>query len=200
MTSVRNRRKQKSSLPRQTRRLNDKRKKVRILSNAIIAAQWDEKLTLSQNYKNLGLTARLSRPSGGTQKELGKVTQSSAQQQQQQQLQSSAVKEAKIVRNPQTGEFERLEYVSTESVLDAPVTPSVTAATDVVKQLEQYAARGERTRERSQSEREQYWIEELIEVYGDDYERMARDRKRNIWQQSAGDIRRRVLKWKKQNK
>ncbi|KAK9319503.1 ribosome biogenesis protein Nop16-domain-containing protein [Lipomyces orientalis] len=73
MVSVRRRRKQKSALPKVTRRHNDKQRKVRIKSHAIIAgfaANWDEKSTLSQNYKKLGLTSRLSKPTGGIQQEL----------------------------------------------------------------------------------------------------------------------------------
>lgn len=50
---------------------------------------------------------------------------------------------------------------------------------------------------REQSEAEQDWVRDLVEKHGDDYEAMKWDKKLNIYQQSVGDIRKRVLKWKK---
>ena len=69
--------------------------------------------------------------------------------------------------------------------------------TEVVKALMERAARGV-TVGRNQSEREKEWVGTLVEKYGEDYGKMARDRKLNMWQQSEGDIRRRVVKWKKE--
>ncbi|KAK9332553.1 ribosome biogenesis protein Nop16 [Lipomyces starkeyi] len=205
MVSVRRRRKQKSSLPKVTRRRNDKQRKVRIKSNAIIAANWDEKLTLSQNYKKLGLTSRLSKPTGGIQQELKPTTapfpvshvvpvralESDATNP------SKAITEAKIVRDAETGAIIRFEEVKRTEFDDIPLSAQTSSMTDVVRQLEKYAARGERKIERTQSEREENWIEELVTKHGDDYEAMMKDSKLNIWQQSAGNIRRRVEKWKK---
>ncbi|KAK9469058.1 ribosome biogenesis protein Nop16 [Lipomyces arxii] len=201
MVSVRRRRKQKSGTPKVTRRLKDKQRKVRIKSNAIIAANWDEKLTLTQNYKKLGLTSRLSRPSGGVQKDLtGAETPKKALQTEN--IGSRGLSEARIFRDPETGEVQRIEHVvRTEFDNLEPVFESDTGseATEVIKQLEEFAARGEKTAPRTQSEREGAWVGDLIAKHGDDYERMARDQKLNIWQQSVGDIRRRVEKWKKKN-
>ena len=50
---------------------------------------------------------------------------------------------------------------------------------------------------REQSEAEQDWVKALYEKHGNDYEAMKWDKKLNIYQQSVGDIRKRVLKWKK---
>lgn len=50
---------------------------------------------------------------------------------------------------------------------------------------------------RFQSTREGEWAQRLVEKYGDDFIAMARDRKLNPMQQSVGDLRRRINKWKK---
>ncbi|KAK9372707.1 ribosome biogenesis protein Nop16 [Lipomyces chichibuensis] len=208
MVSVRRRRKQKSSLPKITRKRNDKQRKVRIKSNAIIAANWDEKLTLSQNYKKLGLTSRLSKPTGGIQKELKPATAASPVShvvsgralESDTINPSKAITEAKIVRDAETGAIIRIEEVKRTEFDDVSISAPTSSTTDVVRQLEEYAARGERKVERTQSEREDAWIEELVSKHGDDYEAMMKDRKLNIWQQSAGDIRRRVEKWKKNSR
>lgn len=38
------------------------------------------------------------------------------------------------------------------------------------------------------------WLVSLVQAYGDDYTRMARDRKLNVWQKTPGEIRRMVAK------
>lgn len=145
------------------------------------------------SYKKLGLTARLSRPSGGVQKDLTRPALASSAET------TAAQLEARIIRDIETGEVQRVEYISKESALDVQVAPTTRASTNVVKQLEEYASRGERTKERTQSEREKDWIKELVRVHGDDYQAMAHDQKRNVWQQSAGDLRKRVSKYKAHN-
>lgn len=71
-------------------------------------------------------------------------------------------------------------------------------ASTIVQQLEQQAAEEAQVEKkpRHQSRREDEWITRLIEKYGDDVTAMARDRKLNPMQQTAGDLRRRIRKWK----
>lgn len=57
--------KRRSGKPKVTRRPKSKKQ---ILNNPIIAANWDSKQTLSQNYARLGLTTRLNKKSGGTER------------------------------------------------------------------------------------------------------------------------------------
>ncbi|KAK9459855.1 ribosome biogenesis protein Nop16 [Lipomyces oligophaga] len=198
MVSVRQRRKNKSSIPKVTRKSKDK-SKVKILSNPIIAAQWDEKLTLQQNYKKMGLTARIGRPAGGVEKNL--LEETSVNDDLALSVPSKpVVAEARIKRNPETGKIEGIEYANVSVIADTQaINVQNEKVTDVVRELEALAQRGERILERKQSTREQEWLEKLYKLHGDDYEAMARDKKRNIYQQTPGDLRRRILKWKKKS-
>lgn len=79
-----------------------------------------------------------------------------------------------------------------------PVDQDVSGQTETVRSLVAEAAAPREKRVRKQSEREQDWIRALVDKHGDDYEAMRRD-KLNIYQQSTGDIKRRVKKWRAVN-
>lgn len=70
----------------------------------------------------------------------------------------------------------------------------------IVGQLQTEAARLAAVPKRvtKQSKFEAEWIERLVERWGDDVERMARDRRLNPWQQTEGDLRRRIRRWKEE--
>lgn len=38
------------------------------------------------------------------------------------------------------------------------------------------------------------WLVQLVKKHGDDWDKMARDRKLNVWQKTPGEIRRMVRK------
>ncbi|PWY75116.1 hypothetical protein BO70DRAFT_319221 [Aspergillus heteromorphus CBS 117.55] len=174
MTNVRQKRKQRSSLPKakakRTGLLKSGKKKINVLGNAIIAENWDRKLTLTQNYRQLGLVHRLNAPSGGSQKRAtadGVVTgeredslyiKSSAQAAAKQ----AATGEIQVERDPETGKILRVIRGDDEvevagrkhkrnNPLNDPLndleSPALTlpeqknAATTVVQQLEQQADR-----------------------------------------------------------
>lgn len=106
--------------------------------------------------------------------------------------------EAKIFRD-ESGAVVRIEHAPTaEEALDQEWGGIPAAAdepqTAVVRQLEALA-RSEVKKIRTQSDREKEWIESLIAKHGRDFKKMARDRKLNPFQQTEGDIRRRVMKW-----
>lgn len=70
----------------------------------------------------------------------------------------------------------------------------------IVQMLERQAAQEgkavESKKPRHLSKREEEWATRLIERHGDDYSAMARDMKLNPMQQTAGDLKRRIRKFK----
>ncbi|KAK1599776.1 ribosome biogenesis protein Nop16 [Colletotrichum navitas] len=57
---------------------NRPKKLLNPLGNDLIAKNWNKKETLTQNYRRLGLTARLKAPTGGVEKRLSQLESSSA--------------------------------------------------------------------------------------------------------------------------
>ncbi|KAJ5892084.1 uncharacterized protein N7473_008312 [Penicillium subrubescens] len=205
-------------------RLKSGNKKINVLGNAIIAQNWDRDLTLTQNYKKLGLLHKLNAPTGGKERIPGRsdLTEKSNSLF----INGSAVAaaqidlgETKVERDPETGkilrvihDYDEIEVAGQKRRRNNPLndplndlsdnedTP-VVSASKVVQQLERQAdmeGQGEKAKKpRHQSTREGEWVSRLIEKHGDNISAMVRDRKLNPMQQSEGDIRRRINKWKK---
>jgi nucleolar protein 16 len=180
----------------------------------------DKNQTLSQNYKRLGLTARLNHISGGTEKTAASLQSAANARIKNDRFAVSgsgaAISEMEVERDPRTGFVLRIidEAPRKPNPLNDPLNdleesdpeewegfdniPSIKtgAETETTAKLEDIASKGVRKAPKKQSQREQEWIERLVEKYGDDYGKMFRDIKLNPMQQSEGDIKRRVLRWK----
>lgn len=176
--------------------------------------------TLSQNYRRLGLASRLNASAGGIEAPSSRTSTASKLSIQTATPTMIAPTEARVVRDPETGKILRVIHsgkrvnplndpLLTDSEAEEGdvddededeewegVEGEPTEASDIIKQLEEQAARQPEKRIRKQSQREQEWIERLTGKYGDDFGKMARDRKLNPMQQTAADIARRVAKWK----
>ena len=172
---------------------------------------------MEYSYKRLGLAIKLNKPTGGVEKPFSTTSTTNTTTT----TTASAVGsfpatttltspaaplapgEARIVRDAD-GNITNIIYGATgEARLDQLEEASAAPqhgqgdehTTDVVKALMERAGRGVKV-QRTQSEREREWIERLVARYGDDYAAMCRDRKLNPYQQSEGDIRKRVGKWR----
>ncbi|KAL4991921.1 nucleolar protein 16 [Aspergillus falconensis] len=204
--------------------LKSGKKKINVLGNAIIAENWDRKATLTQNYRRLGLMHRLNAPSGGSEKRktesgLEEVASSLHIKGSVDAMKDSAVSETKVERDPETGKIIRVvrkeddqveiagRKVRSSNPLNDPLNDlsgdeaetkpqGKKAGNHIVQQLEIQADNVALKKPRHQSKREEEWITRLIERHGDNYAAMARDMKLNPMQQTAGDLRRRVNKWK----
>ncbi|KAL2817291.1 putative 60S ribosomal subunit biogenesis protein Nop16 [Aspergillus cavernicola] len=206
--------------------LKSGKKKINVLGNAIIAENWDRKSTLTQNYRRLGLVHRLNAPSGGSEKRKtedgfeevedslhikGSVDAV---------LKNSGVSEMKVERDPETGKILRvvrnddeIEVAGRKHRRSNPLNDPLddlydneddskpqakNSINEIVKQLESQAnAEGQAPKKpRHQSTREEEWVTRLIERHGENYTAMVRDKKLNPMQQTEGDLRRRIRKWK----
>lgn len=203
-------------------------KELRIRRYANLFDLRDKKLTLTQNYKRLGLLHKLNAPTGGQerlpgQEDLPETSNSLHINGSAKAASQIDVGETRVERDPETGKILRVirdedemevagRKLRRSNPLNDPLNDlsddeaegnitSTAPATSIVQQLERQAdlegVVSKAKKPRHQSTREQDWIARLVEKYGDDYTAMARDRKLNPMQQSEGDLRRRINKWKK---
>ncbi|KAF5599803.1 NOP16 [Fusarium pseudoanthophilum] len=198
------------------RQLNRSKKILNPRGNDAIAKNWNKKETLSQNYRRLGLVARLKAPTGGTEKKLGATTTrayhndpfSIAT------MENAIVSEARVERDAD-GKIIRILGEAKPNPLNDPLNEldndsdaepaeewggieDDADATDVVKTLIEQSKQPDLPKKRHQSTREREWLEKLVAKYGDDTAAMARDRKLNPMQQTAADIAKRIRKMNKE--
>lgn len=180
----------------------------------------DRSLTITQNYKRLGLSSRLNAPTGGVEKKLTGGDGTSATDLANDPLAIKPNKpsktlrpqEARVERDPKTGKILRVisdnDRISNplndplNDILSSPEPEVAVASHDrgVVSELEAQALAEEKQiartrRPRQQSQREEEWIQRLVNAHGEDYRAMTRDMKLNPMQQSEGDIKRRVQRF-----
>ncbi|PON26896.1 hypothetical protein TGAM01_v204397 [Trichoderma gamsii] len=206
------------------RQSNTTKKILNPRGNSVIAKNWDKKETLAQNYRRLGLLARLKTPTGGTEKLLSK---SSSQDEVPAAAKPDpfaissiaelgALSEAKVERDSE-GKIIRiisrkanplndpLNEVDTDSEAEdeyanaeewGGINDDGVGTTDVVKSLIEEAKNPAAPKIRYLSEGEREWLEKLVAKHGDDTRAMARDFKLNPMQQTASDIAKRLKKLK----
>ena len=218
--------KNRSSIPRVTRK--PKSKRLPIKASPIVAADWDKHLTLSQNYHRLGLASKLNTRSGGIEVRATEAGDGKTEQPRKQDplavvaprpASTPGLKSVKVVRdeegnilmvihtektaNPLNDPLDAMDNGNDGETLDGLYQANTNRVHDtaVVQKLEAAALAEllvveQRKKPRKQSQREREWIEQLVEKHGEHVMSMVNDRKLNPNQQTGADIRRRLETWK----
>jgi nucleolar protein 16 len=166
-------------------------------AHPLVQKNWDRKLTLLQNYEKLGLISSLGGKAGGTEKEGElRVREQEYRDQLIQNVEYRALDQEiefiETIEKPVVVDerAKRLGLkVNVKKLLDTKPLPK----TDVVKELEKEAAEY-RPVLQHQSEQETLVFEKLFEKYGLEFDKMARDIELNVYQLSAGQLKRKMKK------
>ncbi|KAF6836156.1 glycogenin [Colletotrichum plurivorum] len=196
---------------------NKPKKLLNPLGNSIIAKNWNKKETLTQNYRRLGLTARLKGPTGGVEKTLAEAERERPNVRDPfaiAPVDEAIIGEARVERDAD-GKIVRIHYGKSKRAnpLNDPLNQlededeeeddekeewggiDDESRPEVIRLLEKEAARPTVKKVRHASQQEREWLESLIAKHGDDTAAMARDRKLNPMQQTEADIARRIRKF-----
>ncbi|WVF72611.1 nucleolar protein 16 [Kwoniella sp. CBS 6097] len=188
------------------RRMHQKLRKAPPLKGPEVLQQsWDKKKTVFQNYAALGLLPKIPIPqtASSSRSQRVKLPQVPVEVEEAPKVgfgriirdEDGNVIDIVIDEEPEQEQAAGGEKAEGDSpfVHDEAERAPVQGKTDVVRKLEQLASTSEPvTRHSSTSEKT--WLQQLVIAYGDDYERMARDRKLNVWQKTQGEIKRMIKK------
>ncbi|PWN51281.1 hypothetical protein IE53DRAFT_57150 [Violaceomyces palustris] len=222
MANPRQRRKAKSSShtkPSSSAKRHAKKKLARaptVKGPEVLKQAWDGKLTVRQNYAKLGLLPTLSgHQSGGLAPTDPYYVSRTSGPSPNSELSSHPRKGmARILRDEEGNvvEVQEAEEAEEETAWGKPLSdwdsrekvddeeammPKRLIPRDgqaeVVEALSNLASTAEPvTRHASDAEKD--WLRVLVDKYNDDYDAMAKDRSRNVWQKTSGEIRRAIKK------
>ncbi|WVQ85708.1 nucleolar protein 16 [Cryptococcus sp. DSM 104549] len=183
------------------KRLNQKLRKAPPLKGPLVLQEgWDKKKTVFQNYAALGLLPSIPIPqeASSSRSQRVQLPQVPAEDS----LEGVKVGFGRIIRDEEGNvvdividEDEEAEKEDEEMVEEAEEREfvPVEAKTEVVRQLEALAATSAPVNRHS-SVSERTWLQQMVDQYGDDTAKMARDRKLNVWQKTEGEIKRMIRK------
>ncbi|WFD23392.1 non-specific serine/threonine protein kinase [Malassezia equina] len=173
----------------------------------VLRDNWDPKLTVRQNYAKLGLVPNMGQQTGGLDRD-DPYRQAAMNEHPSVPENKSKIGMARVIRDENGKVVDIVEYESDED--ESKTTPwgeqlnqddevadlkllvprlNEGQEGETVKALEKIAAENKPV-ERFASVAEHEWLVQLIEAHGSDYKAMSLDRKRNIWQKTAGEIKR----------
>ncbi|XAO23578.1 nucleolar protein 16 [Cryptococcus bacillisporus CA1280] len=180
------------------RRMHQKLRKAPPLKGPeVLQEKWDKKKTVFQNYAALGLLPSIPVPKGASTSRSQRVKLPEVPAE----IEAENVKVGfgRIIRDEEGNvidiiidEDEQKQGEQIEVDVEKEMGP-VEAKTEVVKRLEELAASAAPVKRHS-SMSERTWLQQLVDKYGDDTEKMARDRKLNVWQKTEGEIKRMIKK------
>ncbi|KAI8840557.1 ribosome biogenesis protein Nop16 [Chytridium lagenaria] len=165
-----------------------------------IQQAWDKKLTLRQNYEKLGLVSNLNGRPVDFEK-MGEVTTTLEDM--------DSNEEGIFTKDEETYGIDGALHLPPKSIYIGTVSPtimptlkpkiypvtstkrSIGPITSVVDELKKKAAE-EAPVDRHVSDQEVLVFQKLVEKWGSDVEGMARDRKLNVYQLTAGQIKRKL--------
>ena len=164
-------------------------------AHAIVRENWDHKKSVRQNYMAMGLMASLGGHAGGT----GNEQQEFLQEKEHLEKLKSNVELRDLNQVPEPEPFSLDDKLVLDpralnigrSLSKRPLHSEI-KETPVTRALEAEAALAG-PRIRYKSEHEARILEALVSKHGNDYDKMARDVKLNVFQKSAGQLKRKIL-------
>lgn len=207
MASVRKRKMARSLVKKNTKRVKDKQRNIKMSAHPVMREHWDNKLTLKQNYKRLGLTHRLGKPAGGGEARIESLTEyrkAKEEEEARQKVEPSAIEnetdpakipegEARLIRDPDTKEVVEIIYGTMKTTSFDGDAPERSIIDDLQKYNDEHAGK---KKAKKLTEREHEWIGMLHAKYGEDYEKMRWDQRLNPTFVTTGQLKKKMALWK----
>ncbi|KAJ2809258.1 Nucleolar protein 16 [Coemansia guatemalensis] len=186
-----------------TRKRANKARTKKYTGHPLLREHWDNSLTVSQNYRNLGLVSRLNGVSGGTVKNVIPAHQERPDSDEE----TSELSEKQLKQTiPQGyGLIERDEEGRVINVVlaDDPGDPldsdfevdNTPAKKEGARILEQYAAEHDERKERWMSVGERQMLQRYVDKHGNDYDAMFWDKQLNRQQLTKRQLQKKIERY-----
>ncbi|KAI8325457.1 hypothetical protein GQ54DRAFT_315703 [Martensiomyces pterosporus] len=194
-----------------TRRRANKARTKKFIGHPLIKDKWDSSLTLSENYRNLGLVSRLNGVSGGIAKPIVPQNDEEEDMEGPHEMETLDTKnmskeELKRLIPQGYGIIERDEEGNVVNVimpddepedpLDSDVEPeAVKPKKEAARILEDYANSFEERKERWVSQGERRKLQAFVDKHGSDYNAMFWDKQLNKQQLTAQQLKKKIEKY-----
>ncbi|KAJ2709085.1 Nucleolar protein 16 [Coemansia spiralis] len=187
-----------------TRRRANKLRKTQHAAHPLLRDHWDPKLTVSENYRRLGLVARLNGVSGGTAFDIAALGSSSesAGPTIEPGMSEEAIKKALpkgygYIERDAEGNVVKVIVADEDGATQDPLDSDYEVEPEAPKKegarlLEQYALEYETRREKWISAGERRILQDFIDKHNDDYQAMFWDKQLNRQQLTARQIQKRI--------
>lgn len=203
MASVRKRKMARSSVKKNTKRIKDKRNKLRYIPHPVMAAHWDKSLTWKQNYERFGLQSNLGKKINDVKRKNESkkplVTEDDESSVNPEHVANETdpekipLGEARIIRDPETNEVVEIIYGKMNLDNEVAKEPEV----PIIEELKEYQENKAKPAFKQQlTEIECHWMAGLSKKYGDNYERMKWDQKLNPMFYPVGQLKKMMAIWK----
>ncbi|KAJ2780845.1 Nucleolar protein 16 [Coemansia javaensis] len=200
------RKKQRNPKLKSTRRRANKARTKRFAGHPLLREHWDSSLTVSENYRRLGLVSRLNGVSGGTATDITAAKGEGAapapaplEGMSEEEIKRAIPRGYGYIERDADGNVVRV-VVPDEDAGGDPLDSDYEIAPEEAKKegarlLEQYAAEHESRREKWMSIGERQKLQAFIDAHGADYNAMFWDKDLNRQQLTARQIQKKIERY-----
>ncbi|KAJ1955856.1 Nucleolar protein 16 [Linderina pennispora] len=188
-----------------TRRRANAARNKKFTGHPLLRDMWDSSLTMAENYRNLGLVARLNGEKGGQVTPLFGKAKEEADEQAKVDMANMTNDELRKHIPQGYGIIERDDDGNVINIImpEEPQDPldsdyeaeKVEAKKEGARALEEYANMYHEKKQRWLAQGERQMLQDFIDAHGDDYNKMFWDKKLNIDQLTEKQIKKKIQRY-----
>ncbi|KAJ2450095.1 Nucleolar protein 16 [Coemansia sp. RSA 2336] len=181
---------------KKTRRRAEKNRKKKFTGHPLLRELWDDSLTVTENYRKLGLVSKLNGVSGGTVKEPAQQPQEETEDD----IKKSIPQGYGLIERDDDGNIINVILPDEpQDPLDSDYEPEpVKAKKEGAQILEKYSQEYETRKDRWMSQGERKILQAFIDKHGDNYQAMFWDQELNKQQLTARQLQKKIEKYLKE--
>ncbi|KAJ2849216.1 Nucleolar protein 16 [Coemansia brasiliensis] len=184
-----------------TRRRAEKNRKKKFTGHPLLRELWDDSLTVTENYRKLGLVSKLNGVSGGTVKEVTHQSQEEEEKEEKEEdIKKSIPQGYGLIERDDDGNIVNVILPDEpQDPLDSDYEPEpVKAKKEGAQILERFSQEYETRKNRWMSQGERRILQKFIDKHGENYKAMFWDQELNKQQLTERQLQKKIEKYLKE--